>query len=52
MIQSTRVKVIAGSAIVLLAFLFPYACAQDTEFYEYKKAGHDEIGKFYRRPRQ
>lgn len=47
MIQSTRVKVIAGSAIVLLAFLSPYACAQDTEFYEYKKASRDGIGKFY-----
>lgn len=44
---TAQIKVIAGIAIVLFAFLVPYAYAQDTEFYEYKKASRDGIGKYY-----
>ena len=47
MIHAAGMKVIAGTAISLLAFLSPCAYAQDTGFYEYKKASRDGIGKFY-----
>lgn len=47
MIHSAHVKAIAGAATLLLAFLAPCANAQDTEFYEYRKASRDGIGKYY-----
>ncbi len=47
MIPCTRSRIVTGIAALLIASFSPFLLAQAADYYEYRKASRDGIGKYY-----